>query len=190
MAQAKTNVQNNQKILLAAYELVKALNKQADKLLPQEIADIVKTHSLLAVGSAWIPIPGADIAAAAASIWGMYIRINKKLGIPFKDNIVKSIASGVATNLASYAVGLAAASMLKFIPGLGTLASAIAMSAVIYACTLASGYVYLKALTLLAQKGNGNISEANLSSAIHDVLKDQTTIKSLIKEARDQYKNS
>ncbi|MBR4263996.1 MAG: hypothetical protein IKQ48_05420 [Paludibacteraceae bacterium] len=179
---------SDQKILKVAIELVQALNKQADNMLPAEIADVVKTHSMLAVGAAWVPVPGADIAAAAATIWGMYARINKKIGLPFSENLLKSIASGVATNLASYAVGMGAASLLKFIPGIGTIGSAIAMSGVIYACTLVSGYVYLKALLLLAKKGNGNISSANLSDAIKEVLKDQSTIKNLMNEAKGDYK--
>ena len=179
---------SDQKILSVAVDLVKALNKQADQMLPNEIADIVKTHSMLAVGAAWVPIPGADIAAAAATIWGMYARINNKIGLPFSENLLKSIASGVATNLASYAAGMGAASLLKFIPGIGTVGSAIAMSGVVYACTLVSGYVYLKALLLLAKKGNGNISSANLSDAIKEILKDQSTIKNLMKEAKGDYK--
>ena len=80
----------DKKLLEAAFELVKHLDKTADNNLPRAIADVVKLHSKLAVGSAWIPIPGADVAAGAATIWGMYVRINSKLGIPFGDNMMKS----------------------------------------------------------------------------------------------------
>jgi hypothetical protein len=41
---------------------------------------------------------------------------------------------------------------------------------------------------MLAKKGNGSISEANLGQAIKDVLKDQNTLKDLIKEAKSDYK--
>lgn len=70
-------------LLHVAKEVVEQLDKQADNLLPKEIVDVVKTHSKLAVASSWIPVPGADLAAGAASIWGMYIRINKKINLPF-----------------------------------------------------------------------------------------------------------
>lgn len=66
-----------------------SIDKQADNLLPQQIVDIVKTHSKLAVASSWIPIPGADLAAGAASIWEMYLRINKKIDVPFGENIIQ-----------------------------------------------------------------------------------------------------
>ena len=106
-------------LLHVSEKLVKMLDETADNCLPKEIANVVKTHSKLAVGSAWIPVPGADVAAGAAVIWGMYVRINNKLGIPFGENIMKSIGSGVATNLASYLAMTGVASAIKFIPGIG-----------------------------------------------------------------------
>lgn len=89
------------KILRTALHLVELMDKQADTVLPKDIANVVKTHSKLAVGSAWIPVPGADVAAGAITIWTMYTRINDKLGLSIKENVLKTIASGVATNLAS-----------------------------------------------------------------------------------------
>lgn len=115
-----------------------SIDKQADNLLPQQIVDIVKTHSKLAVASSWIPIPGADLAAGAASIWEMYLRINKKIDVPFGENIIKTIGSGVATNLAGYIAVSGVASALKFVSFIGTIGGAVIMSAAQYALTLAS----------------------------------------------------
>ena len=148
---------NDKKLLELAFELVQRLDKVADKNLPQEIVDVVKLHSKLAVGSAWIPIPGADVAAGAATVWGMYIRINNKIGLSFSDNVIKSIGSGVATNLASYIAMSGVASAMKFVPGIGTLGGAIVMSASLYAVTLVSGWIYLKALCTLAEKDGSNL---------------------------------
>ena len=71
-------------LLRESTRLVELLDKQADKMLPKEIADVVKLHSKLAVGSAWIPVPGADVAAGATTIWTMYCRINNKIGLELK----------------------------------------------------------------------------------------------------------
>ena len=111
----------NEHLKREAIHLVELMDKQADKMLPQEIAEVVKLHSKLAVGSAWIPIPGADVAAGAVTIWTMYTRINKKLGLSLKENVLKTIASGVATNLAGYITISGVASALKLIPGLGSI---------------------------------------------------------------------
>ena len=166
----------NGKLLKASIKLVGVMDKTADENLPKEIADVVKLHSKLALGSAWIPVPGADMAAGAASIWGMYVRINSKLGIPFGENVMKSIGSGVATNLASYVAMGTVASALKFIPGIGTLTGAAIMSASLYGLTMASGWVYLNALCALAEKKGNNFSVSDISSAVNSMLKRNRTI--------------
>lgn len=176
-------------LLKAATELVDLLDKGADQLLPQQIVDVVKLHSKLAVGSAWIPVPGADVAAGAVNIWTMYARVNDKIDIPFGENVLKSIGSGVATNLASYFAMSGVASALKFIPGIGTFEGALLLSASLYAITLVSGWVYLQALILLAQKNGSDIASGDLGSAVQEVLKDKTTIKKFIEAAKKDYKN-
>ena len=172
----------------AATALVAALDKSADKLLPQEIVDVVKLHAKLAVGSAWVPVPGADIAAGAANIWGMYIRIKNKVEIPARENIIKTVGTGVATNLVSYIAMVGAASALKMIPGIGTMGGAIIMSASLYAVTLAGGYIYVKALTALANKGNGVIDFSQLEAAVKEILNSKEIIKNFINAAKKDYK--
>lgn len=178
----------NKTLVKSAVKLVELLDKTADSSLPQAIADVVKLHSKLAVGSAWIPVPSADMAAGAANIWGMYARINNKLGIPFGENVMKSIGSGVATNLASYIAMSGLASALKFIPGIGTIGGAALMSASLYAVTLASGWVYLKALCMLAEKKGNSFNSSDISSAVTSLLKDKSTIKEFIDSAKGSYK--
>lgn len=174
----------------AAVALVTVLDKTAEQLLPQEIVDVVKLHSKLAVGSALIPVPGADVAAGAANIWTMYGRVNSKVGISIRDNVLKTVGSGVVTNLASYMAMAGLGSAIKAIPGLGTVTGTALMSASLYAVTLASGYIYVKALTLLANKGNGSIDITQIDSAVKDILKNKEVIKNFIKAAKSDFKNN
>ena len=174
----------------AAVALVTVLDKTAEQLLPQEIVDVVKLHSKLAVGSALIPVPGADVAAGAANIWTMYGRVNSKVGISIKDNVLKTIGSGVVTNLASYMAMAGLGSAIKAIPGIGTLTGTALMSASLYAVTLASGYIYVKALTLLANKGNGSIDITQIDSAVKEILGNKEVIKNFIKAAKSDFKNN
>lgn len=176
------------KILKVAIKLAGFLDKNADKMLPKEIVGVVKLHSKLAVGSAWIPIPGADVAAGAATIWGMYVRINNKIGLPAKENIMKTIGSGVATNLVSYIAMSGVASALKFIPGVGSFGGALIMSASLYAITMVSGYIYLQALCKLAEKNGPSINMDELGSTINEILSDKETIRNMIKQAKNSYK--
>lgn len=176
-------------LVKTAIKLVELMDKTADQSLPTEIANVVKLHSKLAVGSAWIPIPGADMAAGAANIWGMYARINNKLGLPFGENVMKSIGSGVATNLASYVAMSGVASALKFIPGIGSLGGAVLMSASLYGVTLASGWVYLQALCTLAEKKGSSFSVSDIGDAVNSLLRESSTIKEFIDAAKKAYRN-
>lgn len=176
------------KLISTSIKLVGLMDKAAEETLPQEIAGVVKLHSKLAVGAAWIPVPGADVAAGAANIWGMYARINNKLDIPFGENVMKSIGSGVATNLASYMAMSGVASALKFIPGLGTIGGAAVLSASLYAVTLASGWIYLQALCALAEKKGKSFSVSDITKAVNDMLKEKSVIKDFIQSAKKTYK--
>jgi uncharacterized protein (DUF697 family) len=175
-------------LLHTAMKLAEALNRVADDNLPNRLAGIVKLHSGIAVGTAFVPIPGADIAAAAANIWTMYVRINKELDLPFRENVVKSIAAGAATNLAGGAAGVVLGSALKFIPGLGTLGGAALMGATVYGITIASGIIYMNALTRLAKrKDAGSISGEDLKSAMDEELKDKQKMKDMVRSAKKDY---
>lgn len=178
----------NAHLLHACKELLIAFDKAADDVYPSQIADVVKLHSKLAVASAWVPIPGADVAAGAVNIWSMYLRLNKKIGLEIGESILKSVASGVATNLASYAAVSAVGSVLKCIPGIGTAVGAVVMSASLYAITLASGLVYIETLTYLRKNGL-QFSGENLTKAGTEFMKKHShEIKNFIDEARKEYK--
>ncbi len=147
-------------------------------------------HAGIAVGSAFIPIPGADIAAAATNTWTMYVRINKELGLPFAENLVKSLATGIITNLgANLTLLLVAGSALKFIPGLGSLGGAALMGASIYGVTIAAGIIYMKAVTqLLNAKNAKQFNEENLKATVDEIMDDKESIRVIFKTAKESYK--
>lgn len=169
------------------------MDKGADAALPREISEVVKTHAKIAVGSAAsaaIPGVGSTLAvtASAAAIWSMYVRINSKLGLKLSENAIKTIASGAATNLAGYIVMSGAMSAVaSFFPGIGSGAAILVMSASMYAITLTSGFVYLKALIALT-KNKSNISEGSIKGAIDVVFKDKSVVKSFFDEVKTNYK--
>lgn len=173
-------------LLKLAKELVDVLDRGAEVLLPKQIVNVVKLHSKIAVGAAWLPT-GFDVAAGGVNIWSMYIRINNKLGIEVKKNIIKTVSSGVVANLSSYAVMLAASEGIKA-TGVGYIPAAIMETAVMYALIITSGWVYLKALLWLAKKNNGSIDSGKLSDAVTEVLKDSKVIKDFMTKVTDYFK--
>jgi|GEM_PF-1786997 len=184
---------NNQgQVFQVAAELAKALNLAADENLPGKLAGIVKLHAGIAVGSAFIPVPGADMAAAAANIWTMYVRINKELELPFSENLIKSIATGIVTNLgAAVIASMVMGSALKFIPGLGSVGGAAVMGATIYGVTLTAGIIYMKAISkLLSSKNSGQVNEENLKTAVDEIMKDKQSVQTILRTAKEGYKEA
>lgn len=94
----------------------------------------------------------------------------------------------MATNLVGYIAMGGVASAIKFIPGIGTLGGAVIMSASLYALTLASGWIYLNALIMLAERKGSSFSASDISNAVNDILKEKSAIKEFINEAKKSYK--
>jgi len=187
----------DEQLLHQAKHLVEAMDKTVDSALPHEIADIVKFHAkgaaVAALASAWIPGAGAAaaIAASAGFVWSMYGRIGTKIGLPFGQNVLKSLASGAATNLAGSVVGaIAISTALSFIPGLGNIGASVIMGAACYAISLASGYVYLKIMTNLFAKGVdfSTVSEQDLKDMAASAAKDGD-VREFIKGAKSDFHN-
>lgn len=177
----------NHLLLPAAVMAVKMLDQSMRNELPYEIVDTIQTHAGIAVAAAWIPIGGLDVAALTANVWTMYARINKKLGISFSENMMKSIGSAVAANLASNLAIAGVGAALKWIPVIGTVTGGIIMSASMYGTTIGAAWIYLTALVNWVKKGQG--SGDDLRSCINDVMaQNKDTINNVINKAKASYK--
>lgn len=177
-------------------QIAGGLDQIVDENLPYQIADIVKFHSkgaaAAAVGSAWIPGAGgtAAILASAGFIWSMYARIGSEINLPMSENILKTLGSGVATNLAS---GMAASwvmsSVFSLFPGIGSIGASVVMGGTCYALTLASGYVYLKIMTALFISGVDptKMSEQELNNMAKNIAND-SDVKDVMNTAKQAYK--
>jgi uncharacterized protein (DUF697 family) len=177
----------------AVTHLYKEVELFGDGPKARELSNIIKQHALAATGIALIPIPGADIAALLANTWTMYVRINSAVGVSFGENALKSIASGVLANLASaipgLAVGALAGSVLKFLPGVGTIGGFAVGAAANVAVLYVAGKVYLKALEALLRSGR-SLTEENIRQAARDVAADKAFVRAAYAEGRDATKNS
>lgn len=152
----------------AAVLAVKALDKEMRTSLPNEIVNCIQLHSGLAVAASFIPVGGLDVAALTGNIWTMYVRINKLLGISFSENMMKSIGSAVAANLASNLAIAGTAAVVKYIPFLGTITGGAVMSVTMYGATIGAAWIYLMAIVNWVKKGKG--SGDDLRSCVNDVM--------------------
>ena len=92
----------------------------------REQADaIIKKHVLLSIGGGLIPIPLVDMAAVTALQVSMLEQLADVYGIGYNRSIAKSFIGGLTGSIGAK-VG---ASLIKAIPGVGSVIGGVAMSA-------------------------------------------------------------
>ncbi len=115
------------------------------KALKEEALSVVKQHSILAAGVAASPIPFSDIAALLPIQIAMIGRISKTYDIFDLDseNIKKMAMAFAGVCGLGFAARFAMGNLIKFIPGLGSVAGAAINSFVASAATKVMGNTYV-----------------------------------------------
>jgi len=108
------------------------------KKMPETIDEIIKKHVIFSMTAGAIPIPLVDIAAVTAIQLDLIKDIAELYDVPYDKNQGKSIASALAG--ASFA--RFGASIVKSIPGIGTLAGLASQVVLSGASTYALGKIF------------------------------------------------
>ncbi len=123
----------------------------------REQADaIVRKHVLFSIGGGLIPIPLADMAAVTALQVSMLEQLAGVYGVGYNRSIAKSFVAGLTGGVAAR-VG---ASLIKAIPGIGTVIGGVAMSATSGASTYAVGQVAIKQF-----EASGSLEDIDMDEA-------------------------
>lgn len=166
----------------------------------EAVADTIKGCAVAAaiagVGAGWLPGAGAVVATGAwvVAIWGMYIKINHDLGIKIKDNVLKSLASAILTNIiasaGAYLLAILAAFIMSFFPGIGSLGSLAIDGFLGYITVYSSGLLYIKLLTkVLKATGKLDFSGVDLRAIAKETVK-ESNIKEILKEGKASFKEA
>lgn len=157
---------------------------------PEEVNKVAKKHAALGAAAGAIPIPGASAVAVAANIWYMYKEINNTLGLKFSDNKLKTIISGVVSNIGSTVLlTVGAGELLKFLPGFGSVTGAAIEAAIDAAITYTAAFIYLKAISVLAFRKAENISDDDLKNEIDLYMKNnKDEVKKVFSDAKNTFK--
>ena len=140
----------------------------ASNFLPRKVLDCIKSHRRASALSSLVP--GVGMVGVFASVWHMYYSINEILGISFSKTLVKSISTGIASNLVGF---YSASFILDKIPFANILNAPI-----MYGATCVQGFVYIKTLSAL-----NSTSGTDIDKVISDVVRDNTSlIRQLISE--------
>lgn len=122
----------------------------------QKASEIIRNHVGFAMGAALIPMPGADLLAVSAVQLNMLRQIARVYQVGFMDTLGKNIISAVAGGSAARL----GASLIKIIPGVGTIIGELSMPALAGASTYAMGAVVAKHF-----QNGGTLDDLDLQSA-------------------------
>jgi uncharacterized protein (DUF697 family) len=106
---------------------------------------VVKTNMLWSAGLGIIPIPVFDLVAITVVQIKMLKELSTHYNVKFFDHKVKNLVTSLVGGLGSVSVGGALTmSLVKFIPGAGHIAGAIAVPITAGALTYAIGRVFIQ----------------------------------------------
>jgi uncharacterized protein (DUF697 family) len=105
---------------------------------------LVERFSLWSGVAGLLPVPIVDLAAVSGVQIQMLRRISQIYGVPFAENRGKSIIAGLAGSMIPASSAMGTASLMKGVPLVGTLISAIAMPALSAGATYAIGMTFIE----------------------------------------------
>jgi uncharacterized protein (DUF697 family) len=105
---------------------------------------IVRSHLGWSAGAGLLPLPGLDIAAIVAVQVNMLSQMAAVYNVPFKSDLVKTLVTALVSSGGGVMLGGAAASMVKSVPIVGSIAGMLSMPAFAAASTWATGKVFIR----------------------------------------------
>lgn len=128
-----------------ASQILQIVNSFSNSDMEQEAKslranDIIKNHVGFAASAGLIPVPGADLAAVTAVQLNMLRQLAGLYNVKFMDNIGKNIITAIAGS----SIARVGASLIKAIPGVGTVIGEMSMAALSGASTYALGKMFAR----------------------------------------------
>ena len=109
-------------------------------------SQVVDRFSLLSGAAGLIPLPLIDLAAVAGVQLQMLRRLSEIYGVPFSENLGKSIIVSLAGSIISKSTAVSTAmsfgSLLRGLPGAGTMIGALTMPVLSVGATYLIGKVF------------------------------------------------
>ncbi len=139
----KKTIKNARKVLNFAGKNIKKriMTNNESKERSRHADTVIRTHVLLSMGASFIPIILADIFAVSALQLDMIRQLCRVYDIDFKETQGKAIVSSLTTSTLARA---GARSVVKLIPGIGSLIGGVTVSIFAGASTYALGEVFKK----------------------------------------------
>lgn len=104
---------------------------------------IVHRNTLWALGAVLVPVPGADVLALTAVQVKMMGELSRLYDVKFDESLARKLVLSLLSSLGGFAAGaVVALSLIKLLPGAGTLLGLASFQVFAGAFTFATGRVY------------------------------------------------
>ncbi|MBN2824233.1 MAG: DUF697 domain-containing protein [Campylobacterales bacterium] len=110
----------------------------------KDAQNIVTNHTLFAVGFGTVPVPIVDILGLTGTQLNMLRKLSEIYEQPFTDEIAKKAIASLIGGSLSIPVAMGVASLVKFLPVVGSSAGALSIASVGSASTYAVGQVFIR----------------------------------------------
>ena len=110
----------------------------------ERLEKLAKHHILASMGIGLVPIPVVDVVALIGIQLNMIRKIAAEYGVPFRQDVGKSVITTLMGGFLPVTLGCAIASMIKFIPLIGQTTGAVTMPVISGASTYAIYKVFVQ----------------------------------------------
>ena len=125
--------------------VVEAAEIESAKSREEQARSVVGKGMLLSMGGGLIPMPVLDLAGIGSAQTYMLCRLSDLYAIPYTKHTVRNVIATLMSSVGlPYLATGAVASLLKSIPGLGTIGGALSLPIVAGASAYALGKVFIK----------------------------------------------
>ncbi len=115
-----------------------------DEQRDEAASKLVDRFSLWSGAAGLVPIPLVDVAAVGGVQLQMLRRLSEIYGVPFSDNLGKSVIASLAGSVIPASTAVGVGSFMKALPGVGTAIGAITMPVVSAGATYLIGKVFIQ----------------------------------------------
>ena len=122
--------------------------EMTDQQRDEQASQLVDRYSLWSGAAGLIPVPIVDVVVVGGVQLQMLRKLSETYGVPFSDNMGKSVLASLAGSLipASTATttAMGVGSLMKGLPGIGTMVGALTMPAFSAGATYIIGKVFIQ----------------------------------------------
>ena len=166
-----------------------AVQKANLKMKKRKANAIVAASAAAAAATGAIPIPFTDAAVLVPEQIGMIASITAVFGIPVEKATVTALLSATIGTVGTTVMGKSVvSSLLKMIPGVGSVAGGVISASVAAALTAALGEAYI-AIMMMVSKGEMKVSDIDTDEGkakISQIFKSKLGLKRNIKGASEE----